>query len=64
MQFDPRYATIPGMAYMLLRRVALQNVNLIEITSTFTEIHLFIDERNTQIVFDLLFQIFLSRKDT
>jgi len=52
------------MAYMLLRRVALQNVNLIEITSTFTEIHLFIDERNTQIVFDLLFQIFLSRKDT
>lgn len=60
-QFDPRYAHIPGMLYMLLQRVALQNVNLIEITSTYTEIHLFVAEEDTRAVFDLLFQSFLSK---
>lgn len=60
-QFDSRYARIPGMLYMLLQRVALQNVNLVEITSTFTEIHLFIAEEDTRTVFDLLFQSFLAQ---
>ncbi len=59
-QFAPRYAEIPGMLYMILQRVALLNINLIEITSTFSEIHLFIDETDMQTVFDLLFQTFLS----
>ena len=62
-QFDPRYARIPGMLYMLLQRVALQNVNLIEITSTFTEIRLFIAEDDTRAIFDLLFQSFLAKGD-
>jgi hypothetical protein len=60
-QFDPRYARIPGMLYMLLQRVALHNVNLIEVTSTFTEIHLFVAEEDTRTVFDLLYASFLSK---
>ena len=60
-RFDPRYARIPGMLYMLPQRVALQNVTLIEITSTFTEIHLFIAEDDTRAIFDLLFQSFLAK---
>lgn len=60
-QFDDRYAEIPGMLYMLLQRVTLQNVNLIEIISTYTEIVFYVDERDTQTVFDTLFQSFLVR---
>ncbi len=60
-QFNARYADIPGMLYMLLQRVALQNVNLVEITSTYTEIVFYIDERDTQRVFDTLFESFLIK---
>ena len=61
-QFDPRYAVFPGMLYMPLQRVAPQNVKLVEITPTFCETRLFIDQLNTQIVFDLLFQTFFVAK--
>jgi hypothetical protein len=60
-QFSERYADIPGMLYMLLQRVALQNVNLIEITSTYTEIVFYIDQRDTQTVFDTFFESFLVK---
>ena len=49
------------MLYMLLQRVALQNVNLIEITSTYTEIVFYIDQRDTQTVFDTFFESFLVK---
>ena len=62
-QFSERYADIPGMLYMLLQRVALQNVNLIEITSTYTEIVFYIDERDTQTVFDTFFRSFLVKSE-
>lgn len=58
-QFSENYADVPGMLYMLLQRVALQNVNLIEISSTYTEIVLYVAEEDTRIVFDTLFQSFL-----
>ena len=62
-QFSEHYAEIPGMLFMLLQRVALQNVNLIEITSTYTEIVFFIDERDTQTVFDTFFRSFLVKSE-
>ena len=58
-QFGAHYADVPGMLYTLLQRVALQNVNLIEISSTYTEIVFFIAEEDTRIVFDTLFQSFV-----
>ncbi|MCB1808441.1 MAG: hypothetical protein KDJ99_25805, partial [Candidatus Competibacteraceae bacterium] len=59
-QFGTHYADVPGMLYTLLQRVALQNVNLIEISSTYTEIVFFIAEEDTRIVFDTLFQSFVA----
>ena len=58
-QFGAHYADIPGMLYVLLQRVALQNVNLIEISSTYTEILFYVAERDTRVVFDTLFESFL-----
>ncbi|MEZ5590063.1 MAG: hypothetical protein R3F53_04905 [Gammaproteobacteria bacterium] len=50
------------MLYTLLQRVALQNVNLIEISSTYTEIVFFIAEK-IRIVFDTLFQSFVVEQN-
>lgn len=60
-EFNRRYVDIPGMLYMLIQRVALQNINLIEITSTYTEIMFFVDQADTQVVFDILFESFLAK---
>lgn len=62
-QLDRRYARIPGLLYTLLQRVTLQNINLIEISSTYTEIVFYVDEQDTQTVFDTLFQSFLATPD-
>lgn len=62
-QFGSHYADVPGMLYLLLQRVALQNVNLIEISSTYTEIVFYIAERDTRVVFDTLYQSFLVRSN-
>ena len=60
-QFDAHYADVPGMLYMLLQRIALQNVNLIEVSSTYTEIVFYVAEEDTRLVFDTLFHSFLVR---
>lgn len=60
-QFDPRYVEVPGLLYLLLQRVALQNINLVEISSTYTEAMLFVAERDARLVFDTLFESFLIR---
>ena len=60
-KFSEKYATIPGMLYMILQRVALQNINLIEISSTYSEINLYFDEQDTRLVFDTLFTCFVTK---
>ncbi len=62
-QFDARYVEVPGMLYLLLQQVTLQNVNLVEISSTYTEIMLFVAESDARLVFDTLFERFLIRSE-
>ena len=54
--FGSSYTDTPGMLYMLLQRVALQNINLIEVSSTYSGIILFVAEQDTTLVFDTLYQ--------
>ncbi|MDT8894015.1 hypothetical protein RSO41_05055 [Halomonas sp. I1] len=60
-QFDENYIDVPGLLYLLLQRVALQNINLIEISSTYTEAMIFVAENDARLVFDTLFESFLTR---
>jgi len=53
-QFGSAYTSTPGMLYMLLQRVALQNINLIEITSTYSGITMYFANTDARIVFDTL----------
>lgn len=62
-QFDERYLDVPGLLYILLQQVALQNVNLVEISSTYTEAMLFVAEEDARLVFDTLFERFLLRSE-
>jgi len=52
--FGNDYTETPGMLYMLLQRAALQNLNLIEITSTCSGLTMFIAEEDTRKLFDTL----------
>jgi len=52
--FGSAYTKTPGMLYMLLQRAALQNINLIEITSTCSGLTMFITEKDTRKLFDTL----------
>jgi hypothetical protein len=60
-RFSPRYIDVPGLLYLLIQRVTLQNVNLIEISSTYTETMLFVAESDARLVFDTIFESFLVR---
>ena len=56
--FDPKYSAIPGMLYILMQQLLLQNINLIEISSTYTSFVLYVDEVDTQLAFDSLYNLF------
>lgn len=53
--FGSTYTNTPGILYMLLQHVALQNINLIEVSSTYSGIMLFVQEPDTGLVFDTLY---------
>jgi len=52
--FGNAYTETPGMLYMLLQRAALQNINLIEISSTCGGITLFIEESDMRLLVDTM----------
>lgn len=60
--FDESYVQEPGFVYVLLQHLMLQNVNFIEMNSTFTELSLFIEEHQIQMAFDTLYRLFCKRR--
>lgn len=59
--FDEKYTTIPGFIYIILQQLLLLHINVIEITSTFTEIVLYIDEKDTKMAFEALHRLFVRK---
>jgi hypothetical protein len=52
-RFDRRYLDIPGSTYQILRIMYLENINLIEITSTLTGITLFVKKIDSQKILEI-----------
>lgn len=48
----------PGFVALILQQLMLQSINIVELSSTFTELILFVDERDTKLAFETLFRIF------
>ena len=57
--FDEKYLQFPGMLYILLQQITLQNINIIEIASTSTEIVIYVEDKDAKIAFDTLFHLFI-----
>lgn len=60
-QFDETYATVPGFLDYVLQQISMQNISVFEISSTFTELVLYISEKDLPLAFDTLFSCFNSR---
>lgn len=59
LSFSDRYLKVPGLIYRLCQPLYFQNVNVIEISSTATELILFVDTPSLQLAFDTLFTRFM-----
>ena len=56
--FDEKYAEIPGLLYYVLQQISMQNITICEVSSTFTELVLYIPEKDLPLAFDTLFNCF------
>lgn len=53
-RFQEKYLDIPNTLYALLGRLALQQINVLEIVSTYTELTFVVDSRDSQRALDTL----------
>lgn len=59
-KFPKLYADQPGFLYTVLRTLALNNVNVVEATSTFSEFTVYIDRPDIQSAFEALERAFVQ----
>ena len=59
-QFSDRYFDRPGILHELIYTISLQNVNIIEVSSTYTGFSFFIEKKNMKLVFEVLHDNFLN----
>lgn len=57
-QFDQKYYEIPGMLYYLMQQISLQGINIREISSTYTEIIIYVDQKDIRLLFDTIYNCF------
>jgi len=59
--FRKEYVDTPGLLYQLLQQLALQNINVIEVASTTTEFHIYLDDRDVHVAFESLYNRFIRQ---
>lgn len=60
-KFNENYSNIPGILYALMQKLTLQNINLIEIASTYTEFIFFVDNEDVYLSFETLHACFSKK---
>jgi hypothetical protein len=58
-QFDEKYVLSVGMVYTLVQQLAFQNINIVEFSSTYTELALYVNQKDLKIAFDTLYDQFM-----
>ena len=56
--FSEEYLKVPGFMAVILQQMMLLNINIIEVSSTFTELVLYIEEKDLKLTFDALHGLF------
>lgn len=57
-RISARYLETPGFFYLLFQQLLLQNVNIVEIGSTATELILYLHEKDVELAFSTLYRRF------
>lgn len=59
-KFDEKFLQISGLLYVILQQVALQNINIIELTSTGTEMIIYVAEKDAKLTFNTIYNRFFE----
>lgn len=59
-KFGEEYYSGPGLLFYLIQQVTLQGINIKEITSTYTEIVFYVDEKDLKLLFDTIYIQFVQ----
>jgi aspartokinase len=54
-EFRPEYVLDPYLLYYLIQQITLQNINIWEISSTYTEIIFYLEEKDIKLAFDTIY---------
>ncbi len=57
-KFDEELFKMPGLLYALMQKLNLQNINLIEVASTYTEFIFFVEESDIYLAFETIHKCF------
>jgi len=60
-KFDEKYIEVPGLLYLLVQKLVLQNINFIEIASTYTEVVFYVQNQDTKLAFETLHEFFFEK---
>lgn len=58
-QFDERYMEHVGMVYTLVQQLTFQNINIVEFSSTYTELIFYVAKKDLKLAFDTLYDQFM-----
>lgn len=58
-QFDEKYIPHVGMVYALIQQLTFQNINIIEFSSTYTELVFYLNKKDMKLAFDTLYEQFM-----
>ena len=57
--FDKKYIPHAGMIYTLIQQIAFQNINIVELSSTYTELIFYVHTDDLRLTFDTLYEQFM-----
>jgi len=60
--FNEEYIKVPGFIYVVLQQLLTQQVNLVEIASTYTELTLYVDQQDMKRTFEALQYLFKKKQ--
>jgi aspartokinase len=61
-RFHKRYLNVPGYLYKVLQVLTLQNINILELSSTMTEISVYVDPKDTQLAMATIINSFRRQR--
>src|SRR3989344_3592513 len=58
-EFDKKYVPQIGMFYTLIQQLTFQNINIVEFSSTYTELVFYLHKKDLKLAFDTLYDQFM-----